>query len=817
MAPDSVSPEFTGAYIPERSTKDLNAESAGSRIGPYKLLKKLGEGGMGEVWLAEQREPVDRRVALKLIRPGMASAPIVARFEAERQALALMDHPNIAKVLDAGTTDAGQPYFVMELVKGVAITDYCDQEHLGTRERLELFIPVCHAVQHAHQKGILHRDLKQSNVLVCQYDGALVPKVIDFGLAKALNQRLTDDTVFTQVGQIVGTLEYMSPEQVDGNNLDVDTRADVYSLGVILYELLTGSKPFPGDQLRSANFTELLRILHEVDPPRPSSRLSSADNLAEIAARRRIEPTRLTKQIHGELDWIVMKCLEKDRARRYETVNGLAMDLKRFLANEPVSAGPPSATYRVRKFLRRNWAPVAAAGVVLLALTIGAIGTTIGLVEARKQRAAAEQARDREAEQRKQAEDASARALQNAAAARNVVDQFLVKLGDDRFAQVPEFEPVRQEMMDLAVKRYRDLLRQQPDDDALHADAAMAFRRSANLYRMTGRTAEARAVYGEAIASAREVVRRQPTSVTARRRLGETLCDLGALVQRTEGPKAAEPVHREALDTARHLREAAGDDPDVLSFLARAEMDLSDILHERSLDDEALALARSAAQKLSALADRPNAKAVSRLLAAFAWNTVAQAARESRQLKEAAAATAEALRRADDCLVLNPRDPNLRYTRAWARLEAGRAGPGATADAAFNEAVDVLGQLVKEFPRTGAFGRKYAEAATARSRARLDSGQAADAAADARRALDTLENLERLPGWSVNLDAPFAAALTLAAKAATVQGKVATARPLHDSARRRLNSAVALNPESRSLRANGDELNDLSRQLGPAK
>ena len=312
------------------------------RIGPYKLLQKLGEGGMGEVWMAEQEQPVKRRVALKLIKPGMDSRHVIARFEQERQALALMDHPNIAKVLDAGTigeparlapaphilkptadagTARGRPYFVMEMVKGIPITRFCDQEHLSPRERLQLFIPVCHAVQHAHQKGIIHRDLKPSNVMIALYDGKPVPKVIDFGVAKATAQKLTERTMFTEAGQIVGTLEYMAPEQAELNNLDIDTRADVYSLGVLLYELLAGSPPFTREQLRGAGFSEMMRMIREVEPQRPSTRLSSSNALPSIAANRKLEPKRLTQAVHGDLDWITMKCLEKERGRRYETAN----------------------------------------------------------------------------------------------------------------------------------------------------------------------------------------------------------------------------------------------------------------------------------------------------------------------------------------------------------------------------------------------------------------------------------------------------------------------------------------------------------------
>ena len=291
---------------------------------------------MGVVYMAEQQEPVARRVALKIIKPGMDTQQVIARFEAERQALAMMDHPNIAKVLDAGTTDSGRPYFVMELVNGIPITEFCDQQHLTARERLELFIPICQAVQHAHQKGIIHRDIKPSNILIALYDGRPVPKVIDFGVAKAISQKLTEKTVFTGLGQIVGTLEYMSPEQAQRNQLDIDTRSDVYSLGVVLYELLTGDTPFDKRRLRSSAWDEMLRIIREEEPPKPSTKLSSSEILASVAANRKIDPAKLSALVRGELDWIVMKALEKDRTRRYETASGLAADVQHFLDDEPV-------------------------------------------------------------------------------------------------------------------------------------------------------------------------------------------------------------------------------------------------------------------------------------------------------------------------------------------------------------------------------------------------------------------------------------------------------------------------------------------------
>ena len=422
-------------------------EQPGARIGHYKLLEKIGEGGCGVVYVAEQEEPVRRRVALKVIKPGMDTRQVVARFEAERQALAMMDHPNIAKVFDAGTTENGRPYFVMELVRGIRITDYCDQNHLDTEQRLELFIQVCNAVQHAHQKGIIHRDLKPSNILVTLHDGVPVPKVIDFGVAKATEGRLTDLTVYTQLHQFIGTPAYMSPEQAEMSGLDIDTRSDIYSLGVLLYELLTGNTPFDAKELLKRGLDEIRRTIREVEPPRPSTRLSTLANgdVTDVARQRHTEATKLINLLRGDLDWVVMKCLEKDRTRRYETANGLAMDLKRFLHNEPVVARPPSAMYRLEKLVRRNKLAFAAGAIVFLALIVGLGTTTWALFR--------EQAARREADLRRQ-ESEKARADEKQQRLRAEAEELTAR----RFAYASDMNLVQQALAANNLGRAREVL-----------------------------------------------------------------------------------------------------------------------------------------------------------------------------------------------------------------------------------------------------------------------------------------------------------------------------------------------------------------------
>ncbi|MEO6237241.1 MAG: serine/threonine-protein kinase [Vicinamibacterales bacterium] len=373
------SPEPVSASSDPGATRTSSAGTGSSHaFGHYRMFRRLGEGGMGEVWLAEQLQPVHRQVAIKVIKAGMDSAQVIARFEAERQALALMDHPAIAKVFDGGTTPEGRPYFAMEYVKGDPITAYCDRQRLSIPERLELFIHVCDGVQHAHQKGIIHRDLKPSNVLVTVQADHPVPRIIDFGVAKAMAQPLTDRSLFTELGAFIGTPEYMSPEQANLSSLDIDTRSDVYALGLLLYEMLVGNLPFDRDTMHAAGLDDIRRMIREDEAPRPSTRVAaSAPATTETAANRRTEPARLTRQLRGDLDWITLKALEKDRTRRYETASALALDVRRHLDHEPVSAGPPSPTYRMGKFIRRHRFGVGAGATLAVLLVAFSVTTAV--------------------------------------------------------------------------------------------------------------------------------------------------------------------------------------------------------------------------------------------------------------------------------------------------------------------------------------------------------------------------------------------------------------------------------------------------------
>jgi serine/threonine protein kinase/Flp pilus assembly protein TadD len=598
------------------------ADDPGTQVGPYQLLRPLGEGGMGTVFLAEQTEPLQRQVAVKVVRPGMDSAQVLARFEAERQALALMDHPNIAKVLDAGTTPAGRPYFVMELIDGVPITEYCDGARLSVRGRLGLFVDVCRAVQHAHQKGLIHRDLKPSNVLVTLYDGKAVPKIIDFGIAKATGQKLTERTLETQFGSVIGTLEYMSPEQAEPGQPDVDTRSDIYSLGVLLYELLTGTTPL--QPARGAGLLDLLRAVRETEPPRPSTRLSTVEGLPAVAAKRGVEAKRLVGLVRGDLDWIVMKCLEKDRARRYETADALARDVERYLNLEPVEACPPSRAYRLRKFARKNRRLLLGIGAFVLLLTAA---TTVSVCLAVRA-TLAEQKADAE---RAQAVAERERADEQAAVAQAVKDF----LQNDLLSQATTFKqrapggrPDRdikvRTLLDRAGANIAGKFEQQPLVEAEirntlaitydllgeHAQAEVHAARArelfvrvlgpddirsvnatnnlANALKGQGKFDEARKLFEEVLQVARRAFGPDdPATLGALNNLANTLGDLGRWDD-------ARSLHEEALEARRRVRGAKH--PDTLQSMNNLAVALRNLRHydeARKLQEETLQLQRT--------------------------------------------------------------------------------------------------------------------------------------------------------------------------------------------------------------------------------
>jgi serine/threonine protein kinase/tetratricopeptide (TPR) repeat protein len=543
--------------------KNSPNEGPGTRIGPYKLLQKIGEGGFGIVYMAEQDKPVHRRLAFKIIKPGMDSAQVIARFEAERQALAMMDHQSIAKVFDAGTTDSGRPFFVMELVHGVRITKYCDDNHLTVRERLELVVGVCKAVQHAHQKGIIHRDLKPSNVLVSLNDGQPVPKIIDFGVAKAVEQRLTERTMFTEFGQIVGTYEYMSPEQAEMSHLGVDTRSDIYSLGVMLYELLTGSTPLARQRLRAAGLTEMLKIIKEEEPPRPSTRLSATQEAAQIAAARRTEPVRLGKLLRGELDWVVMKCLEKDRARRYATANAMARDIERYLHDEPVEAGPPGAGYRLKKLARKHRTALAIAGVIALLLVLAGAVSAWQAVRATlaEHRALAE--RDRAELEKDRAEQERNRAEASFKMARETVDRFFTQVADSPTLKAQGMEKFRKDLLGSAKEFYERFIREQLDAPQVRHDLGRAHVRLAKIQEVLGDHAAAQAMSERAIEILSALAREHPEATAYQSDLAKAHFGLGVIYSNIGRFDNAKSAHQQALAIQERL---AGDHPGVAEY-----------------------------------------------------------------------------------------------------------------------------------------------------------------------------------------------------------------------------------------------------------
>jgi serine/threonine protein kinase len=571
-----------------------SAEGVGSMVGPYKLLQQIGEGGMAVVFLAEQSRPIQRKVALKIIKPGMDSRMVIARFEAERQALAVMDHTNIAKVFEAGTTESGRPYFVMELVKGVPITRYCDEHHLSPRDRLELFVQVCSAVQHAHTKGIIHRDLKPSNVLVALYDGKAVPKVIDFGIAKATGQPLTERTLFTTFGSVVGTPEYMSPEQAEFNQLDVDTRSDIYSLGVLLYELLTGSTPLEHNRFKAAALLEMLRVVREEEPPRPSTRLSTSEGLPTIAANRGLEPRKLSALVVGELDWIVMKSLEKDRSRRYETASGLAVDVQHYLNDEAVQACPPSAAYRFRKFARRNRPALMTTSAVAAALVLGILISTWQAVRATRAERLAETRLNAEAAARKQAQA-------NLAKAREAVQQ-ITQIADGKLSGVPHMERVRRELLESALQFYLGFLRQESNDRDIQRETARAYERAAEIHRYLGNRSKGDELMGESLARFEKLAAESGATVADRVALVNCYNDLSFYGVLSHDQRVAKM--RRAVQLAGQLARELPDQAYYKLALARSHANLGRLLIPDQLE-EAEKLMREALRLVEETDDQP--------------------------------------------------------------------------------------------------------------------------------------------------------------------------------------------------------------------
>jgi tetratricopeptide (TPR) repeat protein/tRNA A-37 threonylcarbamoyl transferase component Bud32 len=698
-------PEKTGEYRPDAAPGAVIA-------GRYTLQEKIGEGGMGEVWVAKQSEPVKRRVALKLIKAGMDSKAVLQRFEQERQALALMDHPNIAKVLDGGLTQDRRPFFVMELVNGLPLTRFCDEAKLDIQERLELFTPVCQAVQHAHQKGIVHRDLKPANILVTIIDGRPVPKVIDFGVAKATSGRLTDESLSTQFGAVVGTLEYMAPEQAAFSGEDVDTRADIYSLGVILYELLTGLRPFDGKKLKAAAFAEMIRVIKEEEPSKPSTRLSTDASAPSLATLRDTEPKKLAALLRRELDWVVMKCLEKQRDRRYETANALARDIQRYLANEVVEARPPSAGYRVRKFVTQHKGQVVAVSLVLLALLAGL--TAVAVVQTR---AKAEITRALENETKANRELGIANeslSTANTELARSkvavqarydlavqAIKTFHTGVSEDFLLREPQFKELRDRLLNSAADFYRKLaalLGKETDVTSRRALEQSNFE-LAELTGKVGRIEAALAAHQATLAAREALAAETGASTGIKADVGRSLTAVAHWLYWTGKANEGIQAYRRAESL---LAGVADSDPEARAALAACRTRMARPLLHSGKTTEALAACKMARADQEALASVPGASIDSRRdftatlneLGIVLWQTNKPAQAEP----EFRAALLIQQKLADE----NPAVVDIQNYLANIHLHLGNVlrltGKLLEAEAEFREAMAIYQKLIAQYP-----------------------------------------------------------------------------------------------------------------------
>jgi serine/threonine protein kinase/Flp pilus assembly protein TadD len=702
-------------------------ESPGTVIGPYKLQEQIGEGGFGVVFMAEQTKPVRRKVALKILKPGMDTRQVIARFEAERQALALMDHPNIAHVFDGGETASGRPYFVMELIRGIPITDFADQSHLPVRDRLELFKTVCQAVQHAHQKGIIHRDLKPSNVMVTLHDEKPVVKVIDFGIAKATGEQLTDKTLFTNFAQMIGTPMYMSPEQAQMGGLDIDTRSDIYSLGVLLYELLTGTTPFDRGRLRNLGYDEVRRIIREEEPARPSTRISTLGQAsATVSAERQSNPRQLRQSLQGELDWIVMKALEKDRERRYETASGLARDIERYLQNEPVRACPPSTWYRFRKFALRNRALLGTMFAVSAALVMAVMVLVVSIVVIDRERADAMAQRDNAQVQRQRA--------------RRAVDKMFTDVAEKWLAQQPHLEPMQRQFLEEALHFYEEFAQELSTDPELRLERVNAHRRVGQIRLRLGERPLAERAIRQAIDLSKQLISDFPSEPRYRSALAECHESLGyALVREGRFGEAEKEVRESLLLRDRLVADApavaayCSDLASGCSMLGDVQVNSGRPCEAQLSYHQAIALVEQLPVALADTAECRGCLAGCRQGLFFALSATGQSEEAKRSLRQAVALW-------EKLAAALPNAPDYQYRLAFALRLLGDVHPS-EAEQAYRRALLISQKLAANFPSVTDY--RWAEAVCSNDvgRALNEAGRPQEAVDFHRRAIQLWQKL----------------------------------------------------------------------------